>query len=296
MTQPPLKPENLGGDMPPPPQPPARRRGWDLFFSTENPMWTLFPIVLSLLALWFAYKSNVINREWADAHLRITVQAFMGYYQGDDFFVEDGDFYFPCVMGSMEGMQDAMNRLVLANNDMGMRWLSESVGLDAGTTVEDMPYSQHFIFLAICNDGDQIAEDLYVSFNHYKVDDPGQLRGKEAIPEGVEPVEWMYGPSIIPPDMWIVIPLGSCYIRFDPQSQEPDIRYFGDFYEPVDVRYSSAVSGAHSIPLVLEDLPVVSNAFIKPPIPEEDTSGLQGSTDEPPQVTDESKDDRRSRL
>jgi len=258
-------------DDPPPPPIYVRRTGWDRFFSSDNPLWTLFPILLSVAALWFAYKSNVINREWADVHLRITTQAFMGWYMGEDFFIEDGAVYFPTVMGSLENLEDQMSTLVLATNDLGMRWLAESIGWDIDEmSVEDMNYTQYYIFMAICNDGDQIAEDLYISFDYYKVDDKEELRGDEPAPEGVEAEEWKYGPAIIPPGEWIIIPLGTCYVRLDPTSQEADVQYVGDFYNPVEMTYNSAVSGLHARPLDLESIPQTMNAFTDPPITAEE--------------------------
>jgi len=240
----------------------------------------MVPIILSVGALYFAYKSNIINREWADVHLRITTQAFMGWQTPENYFIEDDIFYFRATIGSLENIDEQMNNLTIATSDLSMRWLSEAVGWDPDTVNSDnLPYMEYFIFLALCNDGDQIAENLNIDFNWYRVDNFDDLRGEEAIPEDIEPELWTYGPSILPPDQWIIIPLGQCFIRLDPTSQDPSFRYIGDFYEPIEIRYTSAVSDNHTQLLDFEQIPQCMNAFAEPPMPvEEEPAGEQDGT------------------
>jgi len=228
----------------------------------------MFPIFLSVAALYFAYKSNVINREWADVHLRVTNQSFMGWQTGD-FFVEDDIFYFTGTMGSLENIVEIMNSATFASNELGMNWMADSIGWDVEEIdSETLPYQQYFIFLALSNDGDQLAENLYVEFNWYKTDDKDELRGDEAVIEGIEPEEWEFGPSVIAPGQWVLIPIVSCFARLDPTGEEIAVRYIGDYFEPVAITYESTVSGFHRIPLDIEDIPQLINAFTEPALPE----------------------------
>jgi hypothetical protein len=93
---------------------------------------------------------------------------------------------------------------------------------------------------------------------------------------------------VLAPGQWVVIPLFSCYFRLDPTGEALDIKYFGDYYDPKAITYTSAVSGSHRIPLNLEDIPQTSTAFNEPPLPEtEETEDSRGS--------DPSYDDNRSK-
>lgn len=247
--------------------------GMRWFFNNDNPLWTMFPIILSILALWFAYKSNVINREWADVHLRITAQVFRGWIDYENYIFEDDVLHYQGTIGSLENLEEMMDTLQLASNDLGMRWLAEAANLDfEDYSIDDMPFAQYFIFLAIKNDGDQIAENMYVTFDYYNVDDELALRGEEQIPEGLEPEDWEYGPSLLAPDQWVMVPLGSCFIRLDPGSDEFEVKYMGDFYMPVSLRYRSAIGGTTERELDLETIPKTMSAFLEPPMPEEDGS------------------------
>jgi hypothetical protein len=278
MSQPSMQPglQPGGPEIWDPPEPIDRRdkSNWvKWFFNSDNPFWLMVPIILSVAALWFAYKSNIINREWADVHMRIVTQAFMGWQTPGDYFIEDDIWYFRGKMGSLENIDDQMNTVTIANNDLGLRWLAESVGWDIDNIdPETLPFLEYYIFLAFCNDGDQIAQDLYVDFDYYRVENFNELRGEEAIPEGVEPETWTYGPSVLAPGQWIIIPLGKCFIRLDPTNRAPAIKYMGDFCDPVELRYVSAVSGPHVEPLNMEEIPQTMNAFLGPSLPADDSS------------------------
>lgn len=248
------------------------------FFNNDNPLWMMIPIILSILALWFAYKSNVINREWADVHLGVTTQVYRGWIDYEDYIYDDDVLHFQGTIGAIDQMEDLMGTMQLASNDLAMKWLAEAADLDPDDySIEDIPFVQHFVFLAICNNGDQIAEDLYVKFDYYNIHDDLELRGEESIPEGIEPEEWEYGPALLPPDQWIMIPLCSCFIRLDPGSDEYEIKFMGDSYIPTGITYESAIGGRSEIPLDFENIPHTLSAFTEPPMPEEETKEEDGS-------------------
>lgn len=232
------------------------------FFSTDNPLWTLVPLILSMLALYFAYKSNIISREWADAHLRLTSYAFLGISEPENAFQDDGTWYVPGRVGSLENVQKFMNDVTLATNELGMKWLAESVGVDLEDfNVEDWVYNEYFVYFGVTNDGDQITEDLYIKFDHYILEDLEAFRGETVIPEGVEPEEWMYGPGVLAPGCTIFIPVGSSYVRMNPLSDEMDIQNRGSVYIPVEITYHTAVGGDRSIPVDFENIPATALAF-----------------------------------
>ncbi|MCX6646584.1 MAG: hypothetical protein NTY09_09525 [bacterium] len=257
-----------------------RPRGMHWFFNNDNPLWTMFPILLSILALFFAYKSTAINRAMADVHLRVTIQVFHGWINYDNYLFDDNVLLFRGTIGSLENLESMIDSLQLASNDMGMRWLAEAANMNPEDyNIEDMPYDQYFIFLAIKNDGDQIAEDLNINFDYYKVADDLALRGEEPIPEGIEPEDWLYGPALLAPGQWVMVPLGTCFIRFAPGSDEIQAKYMGDFYMPVDVAYKSAVAGVITRTLDFENIPKTLNSFVEPPMPVEGTDTSTDSTD-----------------
>ena len=75
----------------------------------------------------------------------------------------------------------------------------------------------------------------------------------------------------------MIIPLGTCYVRLDPTSQETDVKYVGDFYDPIEMTYYSAVSGMHTRALDGESLPQTMNALTDPPLGlEEELQGTAG--------------------
>jgi hypothetical protein len=259
-----------------------RRKPRDIhwFFNNDNPMWTMFPILLSILALWFAYKSNTINREMADVHLRVTIQVLRGWINYDDYIFDDNVLLFKGTIGSLENLETMMDSLQLASNGLGMRWLAEAANMDPEDfDIENMPYAQYFIFLAIKNDGDQIAEDLNINFDYYKLADELALRGEEPIPEGVEPEDWLYGPALLAPGQWVMVPLGTCFLRFAPGSEDFQGKYMGDFYMPVSINYRSAVAGTIDKPLDFETIPKTMNAFTGPQMPEEGTADTSDTGD-----------------
>ncbi len=233
----------------------------------------MFPVILSVAALYFAYKSNVINREWADVHLRITQQAFVGWMTGD-FFVEDEVFYFTATIGDTSNIVELMDQATIAGNELSFKWYAEAIGweteeIDPNT----LPYNQYFLMFALANDGDQIAENLYVECEWYNAEDDDALRGEDPEVEGVEPEEWKYGPGVLAPGQWVIIPIASCFLRIDPNSEELSVRYIGDYYNPVAITYESTVSGTHRIPVNLDDVPQTMTAFTNPPLPEADKTG-----------------------
>jgi len=285
MTQPTLRPDAM--DMQPGP-PPSRKKksifsGIRSMMRADHPIWTVFPILLSVAALYFAYKSNIINREWADVHLRLNTQIFMGYRTSDDYFIQDDAIFFPSVIGSLDNIEELMSQVTMASNTLGLRWTSEAVGMEFNEEVDitTLPYSHWFIFLAICNDGDQIAESSFIDFDYYQPDDQDELRGDVFIPEGAETSEWAYGPFVLSPGQWTLVPLGTVYMRYTPLGEETDIQYHGDFYLPKLMRYQSAVSGEHEIPLNFEAIPMTMNVFTDPPIPQ--TEGTQSEMNQPSQ-------------
>ena len=253
-----------------------RKEHWaKIFFSIDNPLWTLIPILVSLTALFFAYKSTTINREANDVHIRITTLVAAGYPVPDWNFERDGHIYCPGVVGNGEELQKTItdNPVGVAINSLHMRWGAVSQGVDLNQVDYDaIPYTQYYHYLVITNDGEQIAQDLMAIFDHYPTDDNETLRGKNFIPEGSNPEEWEFGPAPIAPGQTVLIPIGQSYVRYAPSQNEPgdlyryfDVQYFGEFFLPHKLTYASTVSGLHEIELDLSRILPVVGAYTQPP-------------------------------
>lgn len=248
---------------------------WMLFFSIDNPFWTLIPIMVSILALWFAYKSTTISRESADVHLRITTFMIMGYPVAAWNHEQDGKYLLPGVLGSGESLQKMVvdNPFGVAINSLHMRWGAMSAGVDLDQLdLESLAYNEYYHYLVITNNSDQIADGLKVEFDHFVPDDPEEFRGREIIPEGADREPWVFGPAPIAPGQTVLIPMGSSYVRYDPTQNDPndlyrnfDVQYFGEFYEPKGLSYISTVSGPHTMTLDFKTILPVTGAFEDPP-------------------------------
>jgi hypothetical protein len=224
----------------------------------------VIPLVLSIAALWFAYKSNVISREWADAHLRITTLTFLGIPNYDGMFEQDGNWLIPGNIGSFENTLDILNDITIATNELGMSWMNDAIGLNPDEmNMEYWPYNQYFVYLSITNDGDQIAEDVWLTIDYYDLPEEDYYEG-EFREEDHEPEEKEFGPYILAPGSWLMIPLGTTFVKTHPDGSTLEFINVGDFYVPRKIKYLTAVSGDRVTELDMHEIPVITMGFTDP--------------------------------
>jgi hypothetical protein len=259
-------------------QPPLKKRshGAKWFFGLENPLWTVIPIIVSLMALFFAYRSMTISKATSDVHLRVNEFCVTAYTVASWMYEKDGYIYYPGIYGDAKVLLDEYvdNQINSWSNKLSQQWMAPLNGYTPENILtQSNTYSQYFHYLMITNDSNQNAWRCTMTFNHYAPGDLYELRGRDFIPQGAITEVWSCGPTSIAPGKTLIIPMGTSYMRYDETITgvndyfvNMDVQYFGDSYEPVKITYESSVSGLLETEIDRNSLDPISYFFTTPPL------------------------------